>query len=107
MKYCSKCGNELLDEAVICPKCGCQVDNIKKSENENKSTETNGLAIAGFVCSFFVPLLGLIFGIIGLNKSKTLNNNGKGLSIAAICISAVWMLFSFIYFIVFFSTVRF
>lgn len=23
MKYCSKCGNELLDEAVICPKCGC------------------------------------------------------------------------------------
>mgnify|MGYP000849841131 CR=1 FL=1 len=25
MKYCSKCGNELLDEAVICPKCGCPV----------------------------------------------------------------------------------
>ena len=23
LKYCSKCGNELLDEAVICPKCGC------------------------------------------------------------------------------------
>lgn len=21
--YCSKCGNELFDEAVICPKCGC------------------------------------------------------------------------------------
>ncbi|WP_368248904.1 zinc-ribbon domain-containing protein, partial [Intestinimonas butyriciproducens] len=26
MKYCSKCGNELLDEAVICPKCGCPVE---------------------------------------------------------------------------------
>lgn len=25
MKYCSKCGNELMDEAVICPKCGCPV----------------------------------------------------------------------------------
>ena len=23
MKYCSKCGKELLDEAVICPNCGC------------------------------------------------------------------------------------
>ena len=23
MKYCSKCGKELLDEAVICPQCGC------------------------------------------------------------------------------------
>ena len=27
-KFCSKCGNELMDEAVICPKCGCAVDNI-------------------------------------------------------------------------------
>lgn len=25
MKYCYKCGNELFDEAVICPKCGCPV----------------------------------------------------------------------------------
>lgn len=25
MKYCSKCGNQLFDEAVICPKCGCPV----------------------------------------------------------------------------------
>lgn len=25
MKYCSKCGKELLDEAVICTGCGCAV----------------------------------------------------------------------------------
>ena len=25
MKYCSKCGKEILDEAVVCPGCGCQV----------------------------------------------------------------------------------
>ena len=25
MKYCSHCANELLDEAVICPQCGCPV----------------------------------------------------------------------------------
>lgn len=23
MKYCSKCGRELLDEAIVCPGCGC------------------------------------------------------------------------------------
>ena len=23
MKYCTKCGNQLFDEAVACPKCGC------------------------------------------------------------------------------------
>lgn len=29
MKYCAHCGNELLDEAVICPKCGCRAENNK------------------------------------------------------------------------------
>ena len=23
MKYCRECGNEIMDKAVICPKCGC------------------------------------------------------------------------------------
>ena len=27
MKYCSKCGAELFDDAVICTKCGCPVEN--------------------------------------------------------------------------------
>ncbi len=27
MKYCSHCGNELMDEAAFCPKCGCPVEN--------------------------------------------------------------------------------
>ncbi len=26
MKYCSKCGKEILDETVICPGCGCPVE---------------------------------------------------------------------------------
>lgn len=26
MKYCSHCGKELMDEAVICPNCGYAVD---------------------------------------------------------------------------------
>lgn len=29
MKYCSKCGAELLDEAVICPSCGCSTEEKK------------------------------------------------------------------------------
>lgn len=29
MKYCTHCGNELLDEAIICPKCGCKVEQPK------------------------------------------------------------------------------
>ena len=35
MKYCSKCGNELLDDAVICPKCGCAVEGMGNPEAVN------------------------------------------------------------------------
>lgn len=34
MKYCSKCGNELLDEAVFCVKCGCSCENTNKLADE-------------------------------------------------------------------------
>lgn len=37
MKYCSKCGAELLDEAVICPSCGCAQENITVGGGFNKS----------------------------------------------------------------------
>ena len=26
MKYCSHCGNEVVDEAVVCPSCGCKIE---------------------------------------------------------------------------------
>lgn len=62
---------------------------------ENQVKKSNGFAITGFVCSFLIPLLGLIFSIIGLNKAKE-TNSGKGLSIAGIIISAGWMVLSLI-----------
>lgn len=51
----------------------------------------NGLAIAGFICSFFVSLLGLILSIVGLNQIKKQGGKGKGLAIAGIIISAAGM----------------
>ena len=37
MKYCSHCGKDLLDEAVICPSCGCRVDSTTATKaEENK-----------------------------------------------------------------------
>ena len=37
--YCLKCGNEIDDEALICPKCGCETSKdtlIKSSQTEEK-----------------------------------------------------------------------
>lgn len=42
MKFCQKCGKEIMDEAVICPGCGCSVAQEKPAENGGK----DGLAVA-------------------------------------------------------------
>ena len=95
MKYCIHCGNELFDEAVVCPKCGCP----SSDQSLRVSVENNSIATAGFVlslCSTVVPILsilGLIFGIIGLCKSRRLNGNNRGFSIAAIIISSIIIAF--------------
>ena len=36
VKHCEKCGNELFDEAVMCPKCGCSAG---KSQTEKQRDE--------------------------------------------------------------------
>lgn len=53
--YCQKCGEEILDEAVVCPKCGCETgNNLKKTAEPDE--EKTGIGV----------LLGLFLGIIGL-----------------------------------------
>lgn len=101
--YCTKCGEEINDEAVICPKCGCPTLNYATATAETEKTATNGFAIAGFICSFISPILGWIFGGMGLSKANKTNGKGKGLSVAAIIISSVSFLISFIYYIDLFS----
>ncbi len=36
MKYCSKCGKEILDEAIVCVGCGCSVEQSSKQKNVEK-----------------------------------------------------------------------
>lgn len=36
MKFCTKCGKEINDEAVICPNCGCATGNNEKPEVKAK-----------------------------------------------------------------------
>ncbi len=92
MKFCTHCGNELAEEAVVCPKCGCAVDSSfnKPATSNNGSYST--LSIVGFVLSFFAPLIGLIVSIMAFNAAKNENDEkSKGFAKAGIIISSVWM----------------
>ena len=42
MKFCQKCGKEILEETVICPGCGCPVEQAKS----NVKHGDDGLAVA-------------------------------------------------------------
>lgn len=61
MKYCSHCGKELMDEAVVCTGCGCAVANI--------SNITDVPSIVLNVLSFFLPVVGLILFIAFYEKT--------------------------------------
>ncbi len=92
--FCNNCGSQIDNNAVVCPHCGVATGNFNRTPAQAQNT-TNGMAIAGFVLSFFFSLLGLIFSILGLKKSAELGN-GRGLAIAGIIISCielfVWIL---------------
>ena len=52
-------------------------------------SEHKNFAIVALILSIILPLIGLILGIIALNKiNKTPEKNGKSLAIAAIIIGA-------------------
>ena len=58
MKYCTYCGKELMDEAVVCINCGCPVNgaNSLKSAAAGEDVPNGGLN----VLSFFIPVVGLV-----------------------------------------------
>jgi nitrite reductase/ring-hydroxylating ferredoxin subunit len=53
---------------------------------------TNGFAIASFVLGLLGGvLLSVIFGVVALNKLRYRRQRGKGLAIAGLCLSGVWV----------------
>lgn len=83
MKYCSKCGKELHDEAIVCPHCGCGAENVNKKESK-------ALGILSIIFGALGGWLGLILGIIGLCVCKEQSN--KRNCIIGMCLFGAWIL---------------
>lgn len=63
MKYCTYCGKELLDEAVICVGCGCAVDKQGASSVNQATTDTAALLNT---LSERLKINGIIWLVIGI-----------------------------------------
>ena len=94
MKYCSHCGAQIDDNAVICVKCGCSV----AQNNTNPQDAPN----AGFaVLSFFFPVVGLILWLVWMNTSPLKAKScWKGALIGVIVSVVAYIIVSIIYVVV-------
>ena len=63
MKFCVKCGNQLFDEAVMCPKCGCATEMQRPSQEEQEVAKTQAKG-AIFILAGIALLVIMIFWAI-------------------------------------------
>ncbi len=91
--FCSKCGKEILDDAIICPGCGCATGNTLPNAKSNNPADAPS---AGYgVLGFFFPLIGLILYLVWKNELPLRAKScGKGALIGVItCVVAYILMF--------------
>ena len=95
MKFCTKCGKELVDEAVVCIHCGCAVAGATLTATpvvENDAPNT-GFAVLGF----FFPLIGLILYLLHMNtaplKAKSAGKGALAGVITSVVVSIIFVIF--------------
>jgi len=96
---CPRCNAVSTITANNCKSCGMPF--TMEGTTLEASGTSNGFCVASLVlgiigmptgCIFITPVLGLIFGIVGLNQvSKGGEGSGRGMAIAGICCSVIGM----------------
>lgn len=86
MKYCRECGAEIMDKAVICPKCGCST-----GHNENKGINLDVKEVDGekVYSKLVALLLWLFLGWIGAHRFY-IGDSGTG-AIYVLCLLFCWL----------------
>ena len=70
--FCSHCGKEIADDAVVCIGCGRPVTPKITAKDVGEKWGT-GTMVALIIGTLLIPLIGIIFGIIGLNQRAKKN----------------------------------
>ena len=125
--FCGNCGKELTPGAAFCPYCGAQTPPeagaytqaqqpygaypqgyyVPQGVSLKEVDNANTLGLVSLIGSFFIPLLGVICGAIGLSKIKNLKPRAnteqqqklaksKKLCLAGVIISVTLMVISIV-----------
>lgn len=94
MKYCSKCGAELVDDAVVCTKCGRLIENTNFSAMSNQSSSgiTTAAKVFMIIGTVFTSLFTYVIGlawclpmtIVYFKKIKTGAPIGTGFKVCSL-----------------------
>ena len=99
--YCSKCGNQIEDDAVFCSTCGSNVGIVQPSTNGTNNINSSNVKpkpedASSFwwaLLGFFIPFLGLILYLVFKDDYPLRSKScGKGALIAVILEVAGWVL---------------
>ena len=89
MKYCSRCGHEVIDEAEYCPNCGCRIASTASSSGNGETLRTVAkvfMIISCVVSAFaIIPLAWCIpMTVVYSNKVKNKEKAGMGFKICTL-----------------------
>jgi uncharacterized membrane protein YvbJ len=85
MAYCRKCGAEIDEEAVICPKCG--VEQRPKNANDDGS-------ILWAIIGFLIPIVGIIlFAVWHSERPKSAKMSIIGALVSIGVGILIWVIF--------------
>ena len=80
-------------------------ENLRNRKSTTSESGTDGaLVIGAFIAAFIVPIAGLVLSLIAIVKWSTLSQRNKGLVVAALAISALTLVFSIVFGLLFITT---
>ena len=91
MKFCSKCGKEIMDEAIVCPGCGCAV--VSPTTPALVASANDEVSVGLCILAVLIPLFGIIYWPL---KHTETPKKAKACGIAALISWGVGILFYFI-----------